>query len=1025
MLVSTAAAARADTDPVDFNRDIRPILADNCFKCHGPDANAREAGLRLDLRDAAISARTKDGAAAITPGDAKRSLVLHRVAHNDPSERMPPPDIGARLSDEEIATLAQWIDAGAEYEPHWAFVAPSRPTPPIVGATDWPRNTIDHFVLARLDSEGLTPTPEADRYTLIRRLSLDLTGLPPTPELADTFVNDDSPNAYERLVDRLLASPAFGERWARVWLDAARYADTKGYEADRRRTMWPYRDWVIRALNDDMPFDEFTRKQIAGDLLEEPTRDDLIATAFHRNTMTNDEGGTDDEEFRVAAVVDRVNTTMQTWMGLTAACAQCHTHKYDPIDHEEYFELFAFFNQTADTDAMDESPTLALYTDEQERRLAELDAALDEYRRQRRTLVESIAYEDPWPLESPRDPKAPVDFVWIDDEVPLDGNPQGSGLERIWEWVEPDSFNSISGSKVLRGAANAEHAAQSYFTDADPIVVREGDTLFAHVRIDPENPPRELVLQWLTAGPNWEHRAYWGENLIDWGTDGSPSRLRQGDLPAPRGEWIRLEVDAASVGLPPGSEVIGWAFSQFGGLVHWDAAGVRSAYARDDRHLISQRAWELRVLERESGGAPGEVRAAVAFDPADRSDDDATLIRDYYLARVHRDTRGRFDELNAAERETIDERGGIESETTHLPIMRELAADERRTTHVHIRGNFLEHGPSVSAGTPAFLHEFPDQAPRDRLGLAEWLVDSRNPLTARVQVNRVWQQLFGVGLVETSDDFGIQGAWPSHPQLLDWLALEYEARGWSLKELLRLVVTSSTYRQAARVTPELFEYDPYNRMLARGPRFRLEAEMIRDQALAIGGLLDASMYGPPVYPPQPAGVWEVVYSGEEWPTSDGAARYRRALYTFWRRTSPYPSMTTFDAPSREFCISRRIRTNTPLQALVTLNDPVYVEAAQALARRAMVEAADDKPDSIARRAFRLALTRPPRPDELARLIALYETEREHFTLNLEEARAAATDPIGELPASLDPVDAAAWSIVASVILNLDETLTKG
>ncbi|MEX0936971.1 MAG: PSD1 and planctomycete cytochrome C domain-containing protein [Pirellulales bacterium] len=767
---------------VDFAREIRPLLSSKCFACHGPDENHREAGLRLDQQIGA-TAELESGSRAIVLGDSGESEMIRRVAEEDPFVRMPPAKSGEPLSADQIDLLTRWVEQGAPWSQHWSYVPPEPPPLPEVAQKKWPRGGIDYFVLARLESDGLAPSPEADRHTLIRRVSLDLTGLPPTPEEVEQFIDDPRPDAYARLVSRLLDSPAYGERWARVWLDLARYADTNGYEKDARRTIWRYRDWVIDGLNRDMPFDQFTIEQLAGDLLPEPSLDQIIATAFHRNTMNNTEGGTDDEEFRVAAVVDRVNTTMQVWMGTTIGCAQCHNHKYDPLTQREYYELFAFFNQTEDSDKDDNRPTFATPTPEQKAQLDEL-------------------------------------------------------LQRIAQ-------------------------LQSELPDAGEI-------------------PGE-----------------------------SSSESEGGDAEASE---IQKQIEA------------------------------------------------LREQQKN-----------------------------------------------------------VELPTT--PIMRELPADDRRETHIHVRGSFLNLGESVEAGVPSAFAPLPPDIPRDRLALARWLISDDNPLTARVTVNRYWERFFGRGIVETSEDFGAQGEPPSHPELLDWLATQFIEEGWSMKELCRLIVTSSTYRQSSRVTPELLEKDPQNRLYARGPRFRLEAEAVRDQALAVGGLLSSKMYGPSVMPPQPPGVWQIVYSGESWETSKGEDKYRRGLYTFWRRTSPYPAMTVFDATSREVCTVRRIRTNTPLQALVTLNDPAFVEAAQALARRIFAHSGEDVQAGI-QHAYLRVLSRPPRAEEAKRVAELFASELAHYKADLQAAAKMAGSEIGPPPEEM-PVDVlAAWTVVGNVLLNLDETLTK-
>jgi hypothetical protein len=636
----------------------------------------------------------------------------------------------------------------------------------------WAKSDIDRFVLSRLEKEGWSPSPSADRARLLRRVSLDLTGIPPTSAEVDAFLADKSPQAYEKSVDRLLASPRYGEHWAAWWLDLARYADTQGYEKDNRRTIWRYRDWVIRALNQDLPFDQFTVEQIAGDMLDNPTIDQRIATAFHRNTMTNTEGGTDDEEFRVAAVVDRVNTTFQVWMATTMNCCQCHSHKYDPFTQREYYRFFALLDQTEDADRNNEAPTIRTPTAEQAKQRQQLQSKLD--------------------------------------------------------------------------AAKSELAA---------------------------------------AGDD-----------------------------AKKKEEINKQV--------------------------------------------------------------------------------ADLEKQLKAVRI-----------------------------TTTPIMRQLPPDRQRKTHFMIRGSFLSKGDEVRPGLPLVLPPLEEGQPMNRLGMAHWLVSRENPLTARVLANRFWEQLFGTGLVQTSEDFGTQGDLPTHPELLDHLAVSLMEDGWSMKRLLKRIAMSSTYRQSARVSPELLEKDPLNRLLARGPRVRLSAEQLRDQALAASGLLHEKLGGPSVMPPQPAAIWQVVYSGDRWTTATGSDRYRRALYTFWRRTSPYPSMTTFDAPSREFCVVRRIRTNTPLQALVALNDPAFVEAAQALARKAVAEGGESAKDRVAF-AFRRCLARSPSEKEIVRLVSLLDTELEHYRSDAVAARAMATDPLGPLPANADAAELAAWTVVANVILNLDETITK-
>ncbi len=1017
-------------DPISFTADIRPIITNRCFKCHGPDDGAREAGLRLDSRDTA-TATTASGVTPIAPGDLINSEIIRRITSADPDVRMPPPEVGDALSSHEIDLLTQWIADGAIWEKHWSFVAPKRPALPEVADATWPLSAIDRFVLAELDRRQLTPAADANRHTLIRRLTLDLTGLGPTPEAVAEFVNDDSPQAYDALIERVLASPAFGERWASVWLDQARYADTKGYEADRHRTIWPYRDWVIRAFNDDQPFDAFTIEQIAGDLLPEASRDQQLATAFHRNTMNNDEGGTDDEEFRVAAVIDRVNTTMQVWMGLTMGCSQCHSHKYDPITHREYYEFFAFFNQTEDADRMDEAPTMRIVSGEQESRLAALTEQLDVTQEEIAARIDAIEYDDPGlsPGDDQQSLSQPQEFVWIDDRAPVGAIQQQTGGPAPWQWASSAEAPVHSGSRAAWFEAGG--FGQFFVTEAlAPLVVGEGDQLFAHVYLDPDNPPREIMLQFHSKRASWGHRVYWGENLIGFGADKTHERRPAGELPE-TGVWHRLSVSAADVGLHVGDEINGWAFSQHGGRVTWDSAGIVTSAQQDDLYLTSLATWETRVKATSFTRMPQDVRDALAVGQDVRTLAQQRTIRNYYLQHVHDSAWRELESYTTAQREIEQQMAAIKNAAPTAPIMRELSGEKRRTTHVLTRGSFLNPAEEVTPGTPAALHsiraitqipQIPHDAPNSRLTLARWLVAKENPLTARVTVNRIWSRMFGAGLVLTEEDFGIQGMLPSHPELLDYLAVEFMESGWSFKDLCRLIVSSRTYRQAAIVTPRKLEVDPYNTWLSRGARYRLPAEMVRDQALAAAGLLSEKMYGPSVYPAQPDGVWSIVYNNSSWTTSAGEDQHRRALYTYWRRTSPYPSMINFDTPSREFCVPRRIRTNTPLQAFTTLNDPVYVQCAQALARRIVDESAATAAER-AQYMLELCLCRPVSAFEVDRLVELYHAQHAAFTDRADEARQLATGTLGPLADEADPVELAAWTVVANVVLNLDEFLS--
>jgi hypothetical protein len=800
---------------VDFIRDVRPILAGKCFRCHGPDDKARKARLRLDVRADATKA-LRSGSVPVVPHQPAKSELLARVTSDDETLVMPPARLGKRLSRQEIATLRRWIEQGAEYATHWSYRKPVRPPLPAVRDRRWPRNGIDRFILARLEKEGLRPTAGAGRHAILRRLSLDLTGLPPTLEESRNFVQDRHPDAYERLVDRLLSSPAYGERWASVWLDLARYADSQGFANDPNRTIWSYRDWVVRAFNANLPYDAFTVEQLAGDLLPRPTRSQLVATGFHRNTLTNTEGGTNPEEFRSAAIVDRVNTTLQVWMGTTIACAQCHNHKYDPLSQKEYYQLYAIFNNTEDSNAGNDVPTLTL---------------------------------------------------------PVPG--------------QDEAFAALT-------ARTAE----------------------ANKKLDAET----------------------------------------------------RRVDA--------------------GRAAWEKGAVHATLPRDIAAILAVPAGKRNGAQQQK------------------------------LIAYHRSLSKTWAALD---KEARDLAARLRAVSTTTPILKE---GRPRPTHVHIRGDFQSKGEAVRPGLPAAFPAPPAGAPLNRLTLARWLVAPDNPLTARVAVNRLWEELFGIGIVQTSEEFGTQGELPSQPELLDWLATEYVRLGWDTKKMIRLIVTSATYRQGAGVTKALHERDPFNRLLARGPRVRLSAEGVRDQALFAGGLLSRTMYGPPVQPPQPrSGLSAAFGSSTDWQPSPGAERHRRALYTRWRRNSPYPSLTTFDAPERTTCNVRRLRTNTPLQALVTLNDPVFVEAAQGLARR-IVAAGGASTRSRVDYGFRLCLTRPPTEREAHRLAGLFAGARRRLAAAPAKAAALATRPLGPAPAGANVVDLAAWTVVANVLLNLDEMIAK-
>ena len=993
----------ADAAGVDFNQ-IRPIFERQCFECHGEQK--QKGGVRFDRKSTVLQGGDS-GKPVVIPGNSDESLLIQKITATDPDEVMPPK--GARVSESDVALLRKWIASGAQWpdeaeKKHWAYVKPERPSLPAVNNKGWPKNGLDYFVLSRLQQEGLEPSGPAEPAMLLRRASLDLRGLPPTIAELDAFLADPSDKAYESAVERFLASPQYGERWARSWLDLARYADTQGYEKDARRNIWPYRDWVINALNDDMPFDQFTIEQIAGDLLPNATQSQKVATSFHRNTMTNTEGGTDNEEFRHEAVIDRINTTMSVWMASTFSCAQCHNHKYDPFSMREYYQFYAFLNNTADADSDDEKPFIKVFAPGGEEKLARLQ----EERKEAEERFNEAAAE------------------------PVIVSAGKSWEERTaraltnWQVLDPAEYSSAGGATFTK---------------------TESKSLLASGR----NPSNDTYT--VTAHTDASRIAGFRLEVLETGAEKLLGRH-------PNGSFVltKFEVKAGAKGsdaLPVALKAASADYTQEGHHITNLLAGTGKGWAigAGDKKLRVRRSAYFALeqpLEFSGGGTltftlthgskfpeanlarfrlyatsadafeppaqvPDDVR--IALLAANRDDKQRERLKDYFhsIAPELKEVRQPLESARKAEKDFLDS-------VPTTPVMVEL--DKPRSMHMLTRGNFLSKGEKVEPATPAVLHPFRADAPTNRLGLAQWLVDTNNPLTARVMMNRFWEQYFGRGIVETAEDFGLQGEKPAHPELLDWLATEFMRQAWSMKAMHKLIVMSATYRQSSRATPDLLQRDPYNRLYARGPRTRLDAETLRDQALAIGGLLSKKLGGVSVFPPQPEGLWQVVYSGDKWQTSKGDDKYRRALYTFWRRTMPHPAMTTFDAPSREFCVVKRTRSNTPLQALLLLNDPAYVECAQALARRVLHEAPPSLEARIAH-AFRLCVSRGPQPHEVQRLAQLYQQQLSRYKEDRAGAEKMATSEVGPAPEGMDVQELAAWTVVANVLLNLDETITKG
>ncbi|MCB9913927.1 MAG: PSD1 domain-containing protein [Planctomycetes bacterium] len=983
----------APQDAIDYARDVAPLFEARCVECHG--AEKRKAGLRLDSGAAVLAGSDHGEVAVVVPGDLDGSLLWELVTSDDEDERMPPE--GAALSADELDVLRRWIVDGARVPAaapdaaptHWAWTPPVRPAVPAVG-DGWARGDVDRFVLARMQAQGLAPAPEADRATLLRRLSLDLTGLPPTLAELDAFLADAAPGAYERQVERLLASDAYAEHMARAWLDLARYADTNGYEKDERRSMWRWRDWVIEAYARDLGYDAFTVEQLAGDLLPDATLEQRIATGFHRNTMVNAEGGVDPEEYRVAAVVDRVDTTGAVWLGTTLGCARCHSHKYDPISQREYFRVFAYFNSTKDVGPSDQ-PRL-------EAPRAQDVAALAARASEVAALEAELATWTP-ALEAELAALAPAAPRWRVLAATEAASRDGATLTKL-----ADGSVLVAGESPERDALTLAFAPDADGAQQLRIEVLPDD---AHPRRGPGRAGNgNFVLS--------ELRAF----LVDEAGARTPLALADARADYEQPGW-------PAAGVVDGDAATGWAVDGGIGRAHQWVARLAVPLPADVPARL-----ELELDEAYGGRHTiGRLRVSLSNDapsgaallPPDVED---LLARREGLADAERETlrawfRGQAAALAPA-RERLAALRALPGPPTTL-VMEELPAP--RATHVLERGSFLAPGEEVACGVPAVMGPLPDDAPANRLGFARWLVSGAHPLTARVEVNRLWAQLFGRGLVTTEQDFGTQGATPTHPALLDWLAVEFVERGWSTKALLRELVTSATYRQDSRVSADALARDPANVWLARGARYRVDAEVVRDTALALSGLLDRTVGGPSVFPPQVPGIWRQTYSDDRWSNSDGGDRFRRGLYTFWRRTAPYPTFVAFDAPSREVVCTRRSRSNTPLQALALLNDPAYVELAVGLAARALREGPQGDRARLAW-AFRLCTARAADAAELDVLAALLDGERAHFAADPDAAAALVRVPFELDRGGADDAELAAWTLTANVLLNLAETVTR-
>jgi hypothetical protein len=1024
-LAAPAAGATSELPPaasqkIDFVKDIQPILADRCYSCHGPEK--QKGDLRWDSRAGAF--KTGEHGPIIVVGDSAKSRVIKLVAGLEPETIMPPK--GDPLTPAQIGLLRAWIEQGAvwpdvaagktmENRNHWAFKAPVRPAVPAMKQKKLARNPIDDFVLARLQKENLSPSPETERVTLIRRLSLDLLGLPPTPKEVDEFVADHSPYAYEQLVERLLASPHYGERWGRHWLDVARYADTHGYEKDKPRSIWPYRDWVIEAFNRDLPYDQFLIEQLAGDLLPNATLEQRVATGFLRNAMQNQEGGIEPEQFRVEALIDRIDTLGKACLGLTLNCCQCHNHKFDPFSQKEYYQLFAFLNN--DDEAFIEVPT-----PEQTRRREEILKKVHELEDKGLTettnLAEKMAAWEMslagtsvnWTVLDPKDWFYFATKFEKQEDLSLlgGGDLQQGGIMRVWA---DTTLTNITGFR-LEALTNAN------LIYGGPGQVGHGSFLLKEFVLEAyaiENPTVTNKIKFRRALADAEAPGFSVTNAIDgvtdkggWTPDTTPERRNQNHCAV-------FECDQP-FGFPGGTRL---------------AFAIHETF--DDKTKL-----ECHML--------GSFRLSVTTDAAPLTVDPLSKEQREWLKiasdkRTQEQKRQLFNiyrltnpALTAFNMQVVNAWSNWPYAATTMVLQQR---PKPRVTHLFKRGDRLRPDEVVEPNVPSVLPPLDADAPRNRLGLAQWMVAPSNPTTARTMVNRVWQAYFGQGIVTTPEDFGTRVAAPSHPELLDWLACEFmqptvlcgpaervdKPRPWSIKHLHRLIVNSATYRQSSRVTPEVYARDQYNRYLERGPRFRVEGEVVQDIALAVSGLLNPRIGGPSIYPPIPESVADTVYGGFSWPETKGKERYRRGLYTFWKRSLPFPTLTAFDTPSGEISCPRRVRSNTPLQALVTLNEKGYMEAAQALAMRIMKEGGSDD-RSRASLAFRLCTARPPTPEELDSLLKFWQDEYMQFENDTAAAVKVAVPDIANMPAEMNLHKAAAWAMVSRAILNLDETITK-
>ena len=1033
---SSAAARKGAKDQVDFNRDIRPIFSENCYACHGPDKGKRKAGLRFDIKEEALK-KLESGDFAIVPGKSAQSKLVKLITTKDEDDHMPPAKSGKHLTSEQINLLKRWIDQGAKWQDHWSYIPPERPELPAVKNKKWPHNEIDHFILARLEKEGLKPSPEADKTTLLRRASFDLTGLPPTVAEVDAFLADKDPNSYEKVVDRLLASPQYGERMAQVWLDLARYADTSGYHFDSPRYMWLWREWVIKAFNHNMPFDQFTIEQLAGDMLPNATRDQRIASGFHRNVMTNDEGGADPDEYLAKYMVDRVSTTAIVWLGTTMGCAECHDHKYDRISQKEFYKFYAFFHNVPEkgldgTRTENPLPRMQVPTPAQETRMRQI------------TNTALPAAEQ---LVKTREAEINIAQEKWEKEIATKTNSlaEPAGLLAKFTFDDTLAFTTAAGTNVAKFSStnpppygtgkigrSFKFDGKGEFLDAGQAVALEATNAFSFGAWAKFDPKGGAILSKMEDGPGFRgfdllvEEGKLAVHLINtWPDNGLKVQTKDAFSKdfwhhimvvydgSKKAAGLKIYVDGKSAPLETKTDKLSAnIITNTVPLI----LGKRYKSLPLTGRIDDVRFYSRALAEKEITVLAQEPDLTVARLVADkRTEAQKTELKHFFRENYAADLSKAEQELAALKQK----RDALNKEIPNTMVMEEMP--KPRDTFILVRGNFQNKGEKVAAGVPSFLPPLPEGAPTNRLGLAEWLVSTNHPLTSRVTVNRFWQTFFGTGIVKTMNDFGSQGEWPSHPELLDWLATEFMARHWDMKSIIKTIVMSSTYRQSSTATPQGLERDRYNRLLARGPRSRLDAEFIRDNALAVSGLLNPKIGGLSVRPYQPPGIWDGTDAKFE--QSHGEDLYRRGIYVYWKRSAHYPSFATFDAPNREICTAQRPRSSTPLQSLVLMNDPVYVEAARSMAARILREGGSDLKQQLTY-AFRLALARSPSEQELAILERTYKEQLDNYDQDAKAADELLKVGESPLPPNAKKPLLAAWTGVANVLLNLNETNTK-